>query len=97
MDMIKMHTVNTDEEFIVSITLKDFDKMISFLKSLNLEDADKEVLMNKEKFYESAWNLETKDGEKLLVIYGREKIHLILRKNEKYEQLKEKLFKYISF
>ncbi len=92
-----MHTVNTDEELIVSITLKDFDKMISFLKSLNLEDQDKEVLMNKEKFYESAWNLETKDREKLLVVYGKEKIHLILRKNEKYEQLKGKLFKYISF
>ncbi|GEM_PF-3858911 len=92
-----MFTHNTDDELIVSVNLKDFDKIISFLESLKLEDENKDALMNKEKFYESAWNIETGIGEKLILVYGKEKIHLILKKNEKYEQLKEKLFKYVQF
>ena len=69
--------------------------MKKFLESLNLKDGNEEVLDNWHK--ENIWNVISPDDEHLLVIFGTEKIHLLLKKNDKFEQLKEKVFNFLSF
>ncbi len=90
-----MHSINNEEEHILSFAEKDHPKIKEFLESLNLEDGNEEVLQHW--FYEGVWNVETKDKENFILIFGKSKIHLILKKAENYEQLREKLLKFVSF
>lgn len=86
---------NTSEELILTLVSKDFDKFKEFLESLKLSSESADIL--DQWFYEGAWNIETDEGEKLLVFFGKEKIHVVLKKNKKYEQLQTRFLKYFQF
>ncbi len=90
-----MHSSNTQTEIIFSIKKKDFLKFKSFLESFNLSAQNAEILRHW--FYESAWNIESDDGEKLLVIFGRSQIHIIIRKDSNFEKLRDKFLSYVPY
>ena len=93
-------SIHTDKELILTIRKKDFVNLKSFLSSINLEDDCTEILddwFHKQGFYESAWNLTTKKGGRLIVIFGKKKVHVILKKGKHFESLEKKFFKYIKF
>jgi len=90
-----MNSKNTEEELIIGIKEKDFNKFKEFLKSLDLRDGNQDLLEHW--FYESAWLVESEDGEKFTVIFGKKMIHLFLKKNNKFKQLEKKFFQFIDF
>ena len=87
-----MRTIHNDTELILSLVKKEFPKFKSFLKSLNLRHGNQEILDFW--FSEGAWNVETEDGEKFIVIFGKSRIHVILKKNKKFKSIKKKFFKF---
>ena len=90
-----MHSINTNEELIITLKEKDFDTLKKCLESLNLSSENADVLDYW--FSEGAWDIETDDNEKFLIIFGKLQIHVILKKIENYEQLKKKFLNFLSF
>jgi hypothetical protein len=90
-----MHSINTKQEVIFSINEKDFDDFKSFLESLNLKDGNEEV--RELWFSEGAWPVETEEGQNFIVVFGKSQIHLILRKDENSDLLKNKFLTFVTF
>ena len=90
-----MHSTNTNEELVLSLKEKDFGTLKKCLESLKLSSENAEVLDHW--FSEGAWNIETDDNEKFLIVFGKSQIHVIIKKTEKYEQLKKKFLAFLSF
>lgn len=90
-----MNSINTETEIIFSIEEKDFPKFKSFLESLKLSGENSEILDFW--FDEGAWNIESDEGERFIVIFGKSMIHIIIRKDDNFEKLRDKLLKFISF
>lgn len=90
-----MYSINTEKELIFSIKEKDFDNFKSFLESLNLKDGNEEV--REFWFSEGVWNVETDEGTNFLVIFGKSQIHLLIRKDSNFDDLKAKFLSFVSF
>jgi|TARA_B100001971_G_C18184792_1_gene534939 hypothetical protein len=90
-----MHSINTENELIFSIKEKDHNSFKSFLESLNLKDGNEEVC--EFWFSEGAWNVETDDGINFIVIFGKSQIHLLIRKDSHFEDMKAKFLSFVSF
>lgn len=84
---------HTEDDWIVSMDEEEFDTFRSFLRSLNLSAENSEVLDHW--FSESVWNVESDDGEKFLVVFGKVKIHIIMKKNEQFEELQKKFLTFL--
>ena len=90
-----MMSRNTPTELILTLHKKEHQKCKEFLESLKLSSENAEILEHW--FSEGAWNIETDENERLLIFFGKEKIHVVLKKNDQFEQLKNKCFKFLSF
>ena len=65
------------------------------MKSLELSDENSEILNHW--FKEGVWNIESDNKETFLVIFGKSKIHIILRKEREYKKFLDKFLKFITF
>ena len=92
-----MRSISTTTELILTIDKKDFNNLNNFLQELNLRDGNEELLDYETWPEENAWNIESEDKEELIIIFGKEVAHVILKKNQAFKQLREKFFKYIKF
>jgi len=88
-----MDIQHLNQEFIASVSKKDFNKLKEFLESLDLRHGNEEILehLNEER----VWNIELENGEHLIVVFGKDKVHIFIKKNEKFEQLLNKFLKFI--
>ena len=92
-----MRSISTTTELILTIDKKDFNNLNNFLQELNLRDGNGEILDYKTWTKEDAWSIESEDKEELIIIFGKEVAHVILKKNQAFKQLREKFLKYIKF
>jgi hypothetical protein len=95
-----MHSLHLKQELILSLDMVELPKVKEFLKTLDVSSENGEAvdcLINHKKCVEHVRNIETQDGEHLIVICGSKKITIILKKNKKFAQIKKKLFSYINF
>ena len=96
-----MHSIETDDELILTFGTSDVPRLRRFLESLELEY--NEVLEHfagdqlRKQHQEEVHVLETEQGERIIVVFGRERMHVFLKKNQYYEQVREKFFEYISY
>jgi hypothetical protein len=98
-----MQTVHTSDELIVTVRPKDFHAVKDFLTALDMEDYCTEVLdhWNGDKLddgiEECAHEITTHDGEHFIIIFATTTIHILLKKNTRFDQIKEKLFSYVNY
>ena len=100
-----MRSINTEQELILTINNnKNFNNLIKFLESLSLSaenDGARDIIINQKKYGEETleftFNIETDNKEKLIIVLGEKRTHIFLKKGKKFEQLKEKFFKFINY
>jgi hypothetical protein len=81
------------QEFIASIDKKDFGKLKKFLESLDLRSGNEEVLEHWQE--ERLWDIESEDDEHLIVVMGKKKAYVFLKKNKKFEPLLKKFLRFL--
>lgn len=93
-----MHIRNLKQELIISVKRQDFGKVKKFLKTLVVSGENEEqvecLLLHKN--HGGIFTIETKDKEQIIIILGKQEMHLFLKKNKSFEKLKKKFFKYLE-
>ena len=90
-----------EQELIFSLDKKYLPKFREFLRTLKCDEYEAIDCLTAEKgkhtTHNGVFNIETTQGEQLIVVREGEAMHVFLKKNNKFEQLKENFLKFISW
>jgi len=99
--LVLMNIKHLEQELIFSLDKNQLPKFREFLCSLESDVDVTEAIdcltakEGKHTTHNGVFNIETEDGEHLIVVREGDAVHVFLKKNNKFEQLREKFLKFI--